>query len=217
MNPPAGTDRAAWLGQRIGGVWEPGWLYQYVGNADRIGECPANKRRRVTGLAPPSSPLFAYTGGMDCDYTFVGRVMGARLGLETRFAVLEEPEDYPASLSAATPPTILVGSSIELTPLRGAPVFVEESSYFFNERSPDGTWGNADQLSDRHLSRSNIVFLEGHVELHRFDRGPHGDVQEPEDFDANDIYVKGGAGPWFRLENEANLSLRPYGWVNSPR
>src|SRR5262249_1138294 len=49
--PPIGVaanDGAAWCRQRdAAGFLIPGWLYQYVGAADKIGECPANKRERT--------------------------------------------------------------------------------------------------------------------------------------------------------------------------
>jgi prepilin-type N-terminal cleavage/methylation domain-containing protein len=217
--PPA--NRAAWVGQydTAAAQWTPGWLYNYVENADRICECPTNKRQKHTSAAAPGQPLFGYTGGLDFDYTFASRMLGAKLGLETRFAYLTHPEAYPAGGSpGATPLSIPVGSAISLTPFRGTPIFVEESDYFYNEQYPDGTWGNADQISDRHFGAGNLAYLEGHVELFKFPKGRFSEVQEAADLDANDIYAKGsGNGPWFRLDNTNTAQTRPYGWVNNPK
>ena len=50
-NPPAGTPGAAWARLKLpDGTTGPGWLYDYVSNADRIGECPKNKRRKSSGV-----------------------------------------------------------------------------------------------------------------------------------------------------------------------
>ncbi len=219
-NPPPGTDRAAWVGLKnpTTGLWEPGWLYEYVSVADKIAECPLNKRHKVTNAAMPGQPLFAYTGGLDFDYTFASRMMGAKLGLETRFSYLTHPEAYAPAASANTPATIPLNSTIALTPFRGTPIFMEESNYFYNEQYPDGTWGNADQITDRHFNAGNIVYMEGHVELFKFPRGPQSSVQEAVDLDGNDIYAKGGgAAPWIRLDAPGANTVRPYGWVNSPK
>ena len=143
-------------------------------------------------------------------------MMGAKLGLETRFAYLTTPQSY--GTGSVPPISIPNNSTIALTPFRGTPMFVEESNYFYNEQYPDGTWGNQDQLSDRHFNASNVAYLEGYVELFKFPRGSLGTVQEPGDLDGNDIYAHAaGAGPWYRLDNPSNANLRPYGWVNSPK
>jgi hypothetical protein len=49
---------------------------------------------------------------------------------------------------------------------------MEESNYFYNEQFPDGTWGNADQQTDRHFNAGNVVFMEGHVELFKAPAAP---------------------------------------------
>jgi prepilin-type N-terminal cleavage/methylation domain-containing protein len=212
----APNNRAAWVGlyDAPNAVWRPGWLYNYVDNTDRICECPLAKRQKVTNAPSPGQPLFGYTGGIDFDYTFISRMMGANLGLETRFAYTTKPELSPGIPPYSNP----VGSPLELTPFRGVPVFVEESNYFYNEQYPDGTWGNIDQISTRHFNGSNLAYLEGHVELFKPPRGHLENVTEPGDLDGNHVYAKAaGNGPWYRLDNPGNIALRPYGWVNSPR
>src|SRR4029079_12090584 len=103
----------------------------YVEDADRICECPTNKRQKHTNYAGPTRAQFGYTGGLDFDYTFVSHMLGAKLGLETRSAYLTPPEAYAAGTSpGATPLSIPVGSTIQLTPFRGVPIFAEESNYF---------------------------------------------------------------------------------------
>jgi hypothetical protein len=40
-------------------IWEPGWLYNYVADADRIAECPLAKRHKVTNNPSPNQPSSA--------------------------------------------------------------------------------------------------------------------------------------------------------------
>jgi prepilin-type N-terminal cleavage/methylation domain-containing protein len=219
FNTPGGVNTggqpgAAWarlLGP--GAIIEPGWLFQYANTADRLCECPENKRRRrvTTG-----SSMFL-GAEIDFDYTFMSRVHGARLGLDTRCAYLTDPSPHAPAMTQTTPNTLPVNTTL-LTPLSGMPVFMEESSYHFNEQYPDGTWGNADQVSDRHFNRGTIVYLQGHAELFKFPRGPRSTIQEAMDLDGNDVYAKGTGGtPWCRLDSSNINTTRPYGWVNNPR
>lgn len=192
-----------------------GLLYQYVSDVDRIGECPSNKRRNLGGTIGPN-PWNGATG-LSFDYTMLGRVQGYRLGTDIRIARLTNPGLFPAG---AKPP-IVFADPAPMTPLPAIPVFIEESLYFFNNGITDGLCGNNDQLTRRHFGDGNVAYLDGRAGPLKVPAGSREDLNEPDDFDINDIYVRAG-GYWTRLEpqdvnNATNWQQRPYGWINAPR
>ena len=187
----------------------PGWLYQYCESADKIGECPTNKRRKNTYIEGQN--MFNTGTALDFDYTFSARVSGARLGLDTRFAYLSNPSQYTAGV---IPPAVLPAGTA-ITNFPGAPVFIEEHTRWYNQDTADGMWSNRDQVETRHFGGGHIAYLQGHVGLFKPPHGPLYELQENMDFDANDIYVR-GSGNWTRMELGVNLH-RPYGWINNPR
>jgi prepilin-type N-terminal cleavage/methylation domain-containing protein len=209
---PAVNDGCGWARLRDGnGMLIPGWLYQYT-SVDKIGECPTNKRRKHLGVEGQN--MF-YTGtALDFDYTYVARVSGANLGHGTRVAYISQPEQYA---TGAFPPATLPANTTQLTAMSGTPVFVEEHTRWYNSDTTDGMWSNWDQIEDRHFSAGHIAWLEGHVTAFKAPRGPLYDLREPQDLDANDLYVKGGqgSGPWVRMEKGVNQH-RIYGWLNNP-
>ena len=188
---------------------KPGFLYQYVSNADRIGACPTNRRRRVTGSDQQN--LFHSGYGLDFDYTFTWSAQGALLGMETRFAFLTDPSPYGID---SLPPVTLPLTTALLTPFAGQPMFFEEHTRWYNEEHTDGGWSNHDQVESRHFGGGSVLFLEGHVGTYKPTKGPQYLVREPMDFDADDIYVLGKTA-WIRMENPS--SLRPFGWINNPK
>jgi prepilin-type N-terminal cleavage/methylation domain-containing protein len=212
--PPApfNNDGCAWARLRDAqGVLIPGWLYQYT-SADKIGECPTNKRRKFNYTE--GNNMF-YTGtALDFDYTFVARTAGGFLGMPTRFAYIKDATTYP---NQAFPPTTLPANNTLLTNFPGIPVFVEEHTRWYNGDTTDGMWSNWDQVEERHFKAGNILYLEGHALPFKAPKGPLYDIQEAADMDANDIFVKGtqGNGPWVRMERGINLQ-RVYGWINAP-
>jgi len=187
----------------------PGWLYQYCESADKIGECPVNKRRKNTYISGQN--MFNTGTALDFDYTFMARVSGARLGLDTRFAYLSNPAQYTTGV--IPPATLPAGTA--LTNFNGTPVFIEEHTRWYNQDTADGMWSNRDQVETRHFGGGHIAYLQGHVGLFKPPCGPLYEVQENIDFDANDIYVRGSAN-WVRMELGVNAH-RPYGWINNPR
>jgi prepilin-type N-terminal cleavage/methylation domain-containing protein len=210
--PPApyNNDGCAWARQRnSAGELIPGWLYQYAESADRIGECPTNKRRKTNYTE--GNNVFNTGTALDFDYTLAPRLQGAKLGMETRFAYLTNPSTYG---TGAFPPATLPDSTA-LTAFPGKPVYFEEHTRWYNEDTTDGMWSNQDQIETRHFKGGHISYLEGHVGLFKPPAGPSYELQEPMDFDANDIYVR-GQGPWYRMELGVNQQ-RKYGWINGPR
>jgi prepilin-type N-terminal cleavage/methylation domain-containing protein len=194
----------------------PGLLYRYVSNVDRIGECPSNQRRGSRSQS--GNNMFGTGTFLDFDYTMVYAASGARIDSATRVAFLSNPATggSPGSLP---PGMILPASMTALTPMRGLPVFVEESTFWFNDQYTDGLWSNMDQISERHAGKGSVVYLAGDAELLDFPHGPRPDLQENEDLDANDLYaLRGNAGQWIRLQPDAgNWTRRPFGWIENPR
>jgi len=175
-----------------------------VHNADEIGACPKNRRRTTTGTK--RSVIYRHRE-LDFDYTMVAQIHGVRLGLEAQVAYITG-RPPPARIPTAR------GDLLER--MQGLPVFVEESTTWYNEVYVDGLWGNRDQVTDRHFGGGNIAFLDGAAVLFKSPKGVQGEaIQEDDDFEANDLYVQTGASPpfWYQLDGGA----KPWGWVNSPR
>jgi hypothetical protein len=102
--------------------------------------------------------------------------------------------------------------------MRGLPLFVEESTRWYNETYVDGLWGNVDEIARTHDQRGSIVYLDNSVELFK----PPSDRIDANqnmsfDFTANQLFVtvKGSADSWFRLYRTGSDSK--WGWINNPR
>jgi len=193
-------DKATWY--RISG--DPGLLYQYVEYANKIGECPTNRRKRSDGSPPTGTGLFG--APLDFDFTFSTSTQGAKLGLQI-FAAYRPP-------AAGIPPRKLAATDTpKLVAMKGVPLFVEESTIWYNEKYDDGQWGNQDQITMRHAGGGNIALLDGGATPFRPSTGASEPKQEAKDFECNDIYVSlsGRVGTWFRFDYRS-----PYRWINSP-
>ncbi|MFG0283364.1 MAG: type II secretion system protein [Phycisphaerales bacterium JB039] len=183
---------------------EPGVMYQYVSNADEIGACPKNRRRTTDGAK--KSVVYRWRE-LDFDYTMMSQIRGARLGLEAQVA-------YITGRAATT--RVPVRRADVLTRMPGLPVYVEESTPWYNEVYVDGLWGNRDQITDRHFKGGNVVYLDTSSELFKSPKGTQGEIiQEDDDFEANDLYimVNPRSDYWFQIDGGG----KPWGWVNSPR
>jgi len=197
----------------VPGDWIPGHLYEYANNAQEIAECPSNKRRGVTGKTVGNTdPGIIFHTELDFDYTMVAKMEGANLWLDARMGHLTEPELYQVNAKPAS----LLPEALEdwVEPLPGIPVFVEESTYWWNEGYNDGMWGNMDQLTTRHENGGMMVYLDGRAGLYQ----PPTDRDEPErtkyDMETNDWYVWTRKRMWMRLEQ--NIGINNYGWINNP-
>ena len=219
-------------------MYEPGQLYKYCGDVDKISECPTNKRRAVDTRNAGSDNIFGSGTQLNWDYTMIQRMEGANLSLSTSFAYLSNPGQY----SVGTRPPVSIPQT-SLTRMSGAPLFVEENTYFNNQltnqpgspvQDPDGDnaffglWAgtrgglSGDQISGRHNGTGVIGFLDSHTETIGVG-GPQEDVLEASDLDADDIYVTSGT-TWIPLERRHSQwagtqpnALYGYGWINSPR
>lgn len=190
-------------------------LYQYVLDAQAIGECPTNKRRNLNGTTGPNA--WNQATGLNFDYTMIGRFQGLRLGTDVRLGFLTDPSPYAPFVK----PPVVLNDPAPVTALMSFPIYVEESIYFNNNGITDGLSGNGDQLEERHFGDGNVAWVDGRAGPMEV---PHGSVRtlnEAADFDINDLYAR-GTGRWTRLEptdtnNATNWSQRPYGWINSPK
>ncbi len=203
--------------QRVEDREIPGHLYEYVDNADKINECPSNKRRDSAGTGNGGG-FFGPGAVLDFDYTMARDLSGARLGA-TLFAGYLDP-----SASRNPPPRLPPQFEDRFTRLRGIPVFLEEHTIWYNERVRDGMWGNVDQITERHNKKGNMLNLDGVVELFDPPMGPDTEREERlQDLVANDFYVTSKATDrkWYRYwwsygsvrDWDEN---RPFGWVNNP-
>jgi prepilin-type N-terminal cleavage/methylation domain-containing protein/prepilin-type processing-associated H-X9-DG protein len=186
---------------------EPGLLYRYVEMADKVTECPANKRRGVVNRE--GSNVFGGSTALDFDYTMVAAIQGARLGLEIQVAHLKKGRGAGAiaRLNEAQ-------GAAALDSMVGLPVLVEESTFWFNEQIPDGLWGNMDQITTRHDKGGHAVYLDGHAALWKPPAGEFEGRQEDADLITNHIYVRNRAGFWYQLDG---MRAKPWGWINAPR
>lgn len=197
----------------------PGLVYKYMDNVDKVGECPTNRRRNSSGT--DGQNVFRTGTALDFDYTMIGRMQGAQLGLDTKVGYLSNPAQFAlgANPPERAPDSLVPGIKV----FSGTPLFVEESTQFYNGRSDsadyrDGLWANNDQFENRHGGGCAISFLEGHAETFKAPRGGGvADTEDAGDLIAWDIYALGTRG-WIRIEPaDLNWARRPYGWINNPR
>jgi len=189
----------------------PGHLYNYVDNLDEISACPKNKRQNPYGGDDGATLFDDGTVGLDFDYCMVEGMQGVSLGAQTTIMYLDRKEKWFGARS-------FIAYTREqgrewLTAFRTIPVFMEESSYWYNGIYFDGRWGNLDQLTNRHDKGGMITYIDGSVE--RF--VPQINNDEPEqstkDWVANDLYT------WInqRYKRIYRYPSRPFGWINAPR
>ncbi|MDX2148259.1 MAG: DUF1559 domain-containing protein [Planctomycetota bacterium] len=201
----------------------PGLLYEYVDNADEVTACPKNRRRNWDGSVTNrngNTDMFGGETGIEFDYSMHTATQGARIDLDIRAAYL--PPNLPSS-NVRLPAAL----AAQLVPFKGLPIFVEESSYFYNHRLPargtvpagvaDGLWGNMDQITNRHDKGGNMTMLDGSSSIFKPPTDNDEAIRDPNrDFEANDVYVntKNQVDQWYRGYIDSG---RNFGWINNPR
>lgn len=198
-----------WARQYEGSSLVPGLLYEYVSNADQVGECPANKRRANDTNLNGQINQFGGSTELDFDYCMVTNTQGARLDLDMFVAYI------PPNVASSRLLSPILES--KLIPLKGLPIYVEESTDFYNASYRDGMWGNEDQITTRHDNGGQIAMLDGSVT--RFLPPSDGDGfkrDASKDFEANDLFVSRSArsGTWYRIWDPTPYK---YGWINGLR
>lgn len=199
----------------------PGLVYQYMDEVEKVGECPTNRRRNALGQdtrAGNAANPWGSQSGIDFDYTFINRMQGVKLSTNTAVGYLSKPALY--TLSAQPPEVAPV--NLPITRFSGIPIFVEESTPFFNGNTAlpeyqDGLFTNDDQLETRHAGSCSIGYLQGHAGAFKTPAGRDRNVDEASDLRTWDLYAIERFG-WIRIEPPGlNVARRPFGWINSPR
>jgi prepilin-type N-terminal cleavage/methylation domain-containing protein len=190
------------------GLYEPGSLFKFFDNAHSVTACPENRRKKKYS-DDSSNDKSMFGTAVDFDYTLPWSVQGARVGLDIRVSYIKDGK-------AARPINLTADRVPNLTKMRNLPVFVEESTYWYNGDITDGMWGNDDQVTMRHFKGGHLGFLDGSAELFTFPTDGNEELGSSQDFEANDIYVstKGDDKTWFKLYHQYNQGK--YGWVNTP-
>ncbi len=185
---------------------EPGLLYQYVQMADAVTGCPTNKRAGIN--RDSGQNLFGGDTVLDFDYTMVAQTAGAKIDVQLQCGYVQ-PTSAPRTRIRANE------AATQLTMMAAVPMFVEESTYWYNESIPDGLWGNMDQVTERHDKGGHAWLLDGSTILWKT---PHGREEKLEDGDfvANHLYVQRNTNGsfWYQLDGQSG---RPWGWINNPR
>ncbi len=199
----------------------PGLVYHYMDDVEHVGECPTNRRRNSQGQearAGNANNPWGGQSGIDFDFTFINRMQGAKLESDVRIGYLTRPGDF----SLTTIPPEVAPATLSITTLSGRPIFVEESTKFYNGNTTqaayqDGLFTNDDQLETRHAGGGSMAFIEGHAISFKTPSGGSPNIEEAADLRTWDLYAVGRFG-WIRLEPPGlNVARRPYGWINNPR
>jgi len=210
----------------------PGLLFKYTDNAQKIGECPSNRRKGKNGedvkrktsdnnANSDGSNMWGGFTGVEWDYTMFYSAQGAKLGSQTRVAWLPpKASNYPTKLSGTAPKN--------LTLFAGIPFFVEESTYLNNWDRDDGRFAASDQFTQRHAKGGHMVNTSGEVILFK----PPVKIDEKLTSDQNsgaakeakdlnlvnyDIYASsnGADNNWWVSWRDS--PEHKFGWINQPK
>ncbi|HVU64720.1 MAG TPA: type II secretion system protein [Phycisphaerales bacterium] len=213
----------------------PGPAFNYLGDVDKIFECPTNQRKTPTSSTSwdPTNSYWSSPSGqaqralwdsflsqrnLNFDYTMVTGASGGRIDSPIQFCWDKACKTYTAEQPRPTQP-----STANIKYLRSCPAFMEEDVEWWNSRSPDGMWSNWDRVTNRHARKGHMLYITGEVELADFPRGTQPLVEnETGNLTGNDIWCKGkanGAHPqgWYQLAPSWPAGAHGYGWVNSPQ
>jgi prepilin-type N-terminal cleavage/methylation domain-containing protein len=198
------------------GDWDktdrPGHLYEYVTQADKIGECPTNKRAGVGKYRGKEDDIHHFTDSeLNFDYCMETFTDGYRLGAEVRVGYLPADVFNPGT-------QMKEANYDQLTFFGSVPIMWEESTYWYNDEIRDGLWGNVDQVTTRHGGGGVIGFADGTVLIFKGPNdGDEPNVDASRDFVANDVFAGGKPGWQNYWKIYDTPQRRPYGWINSPR
>lgn len=201
-----------WFDENNNGIWDPeeqhGHLYQYVDDADEIGECPTNRRK---GVGKNNEDGVFGDAELNFDYCMKFGTWGYKLGMYVRVGYIPP--------GVANNGSKLQERNVEhLTYFDDVPVFWEESTFWYNDQYRDGLWGNWDQLTTRHAGGGNVWLVDGRVQTMKMPNdGDEANRDRRADFEANDIFAsnKSSDSQWWRVYG--STQRRPYGWLNNPR
>ncbi|MFT5422956.1 MAG: prepilin-type N-terminal cleavage/methylation domain-containing protein [Phycisphaerales bacterium] len=210
----------------------PGLLYDYLGNVSDVLECPTNKRRSSSGESVSDLSIAGYSAEVDFDYTLFQGVQGMRLDREQTLYYIDRTlsENY----GVTRPARVQIDQGLEfLSRLRTMPIFVEESTEFYNQEYPDGMWANVDELTQRHNKKGHMLYKDASVALFngatgesRTEGGEENKSEITRTTTHTDFYVKGQ--PMIRTKRgphafytvwgvDTSLVNTPnhYGWIDA--
>lgn len=206
-----------------------GPAFQYISIVDKVFECPSNKRKSGTQYIPPPTDAYWQTPqnqlqlqlfntfladrSLNFDYTMVTGAGGARTDCSTLVGWDTRASGFIGNQARTSTPT-----ADQIKILKGVPVYMEEDTEWYNARSPDGMFSNADQITDRHGRKGHTVFMDGSVEALDTPKGPLPLLDTDKgDLTGNDFYARSSKGQWFRLCPSWPQYMRPYGWITAPQ
>ena len=199
--------------------WEPGPIFEYVDNTDEVLGCPKNKRQANVSTTATYTDLFDYKDiGVDFDYCLMRGVQGARTYNTYTLNYLDRKGGFGTERAVAYfDDSDFSGFSRSF---RSLPVFVEESTMFYNAdpQYNDGDWARQDQVTMRHSKRGHISYVDGTVELFDGSAGKNEHVVEPGDSTADDVYYRyrgNGYNGWLQLN--ADPKVGNWGFLDSKR
>ena len=224
--------------------WVPGPLFKYLGDVDKIFECPTNKRRNASGLS--STPvdqqveqmlrdIFKTERQVMFDFTAMSGANGAMQDAGTAIAYRTACRNLRANQTDfGSRPRVLSGLTAgpgTLMRMPGIPVFAEEDGVWWNTSVTDGLWSNEDQITNRHGRKGHMAFMNGSVDLMDLPKGSNdtanGGNADLGDFTANDVYALGSGGRWFRAGSPWDMASdvpQPpgqggygWGWIDGPK
>lgn len=212
--PPDPTDPdsrnvALWAQAVVDGKRAPGFLYQYCANAHEITSCPTNKRRAINGSERLN--MWASYTGVDFDYTMLDELEGLRLSTQVFVGWVQPGSGLSFNL----------GPAAKVVQMRGAPLFFEESTRWYNQQYRDAMFGNADQMAMRHAKGGHIGYVDTSCELFKPPMGPREDLEETADWRCYNMYInrRGSPTTWYSISDDDWRFGRNqgYGWANDPR
>lgn len=208
--------------------WEEGVMVQYIDSADDVFACPKNQRS--SPLDTDVSELYRDDPEIqtDSDYSLIRGLQGADITTQRKLAYLDRVNKWQEGSS----PLFFQMDDWDqsLTLFDRTPVFVEESSWYFNTTPntssiyyADGDWAYDDQLTSRHQGASNMLLMDTTVE--RFDAaaGTRESEREPSlDFTAKDLYffIYDGGKFWMQTQiynDNPGEDLSDFGWLNGQK
>jgi hypothetical protein len=217
--PTGWTQRDTWCisypDHKSPNLREPGLVFKYLQDGHKVFECPKNKRKgannRTITDKKKDNLLYNTDGPLAFDYCMVSFTGGAKLGMVTKAAYIPPAGgDPPLKLAAANAKT--------LTMMRGVPIFVEESTNWYNDNVLDGLWGNWDQVTQRHERGGTVAYLSGEAEIlktpvHSWDTASTS-TRDDKNFCSNDIFVSASYrdDDWWAIYYTAHK----WGWINKP-
>jgi prepilin-type N-terminal cleavage/methylation domain-containing protein len=188
--------------------YRPGPVYEYLEFVDETLACPTNKRRSVTGQRIGNLDDLGTDSELDYDYTMIDGVQGAREDLSRTLYYYDRTKpDSPQRPGRRT--FRREQGKLYLTAFRALPIFVEESTYFYNSTHSDGLWGNADQFTSRHNGGAHYTMIDASVGTIKDTTGAsEEDDDRADDLTAAEVYAL------MPSRTESELKYRSVYWEN---